>query len=264
MKIRPVYILLIVAPLALGTVYRALKTKPQPAPPEVIPQPQPDEPQQESAPPKPDIRAIVKSLPEPVAKPLPEIEPEVIPPPVVKAQPRVVSRPNPSQQYWAHMAQRFDQQQDILNREANAARRMNLIRSMAGYVRVDTLSAIDWAMALENPAEQRAALEAINNSALVGIGARIEMDETGLPKIKNTTILSAVESTGMVEHGDHIAGVIGEDGQPIYFKGLSIRDIVGILRGKSGTEVQLLIPGDVEPYTVVPVTRSIIVIEPPL
>ncbi len=139
---------------------------------------------------------------------------------------------------------------------------------MARHVRFDTLAAIDWAMNLSDPEEQRIALEAINKHALVGIGAEIEMDATGYPKIRKTTPMSAVGSTGMVEPGDYIVGMDGGNGDPIYFDGLSTAQIIQLLRGKAGSEIRLLMErasqyGGTPQVFEVPVQRSLIIIQPP-
>ncbi len=133
---------------------------------------------------------------------------------------------------------------------------------------MDTPSTLDWAMGLEDPEERRAAFEAINDNALTGIGARIETDETGLPKIRETTILSAVASTGQVEAGDYISGMVNHDGSIVYFKDRPIRQIVQYLRGQAGSEIQLLMErasdDGSDPYSFdVSVQRSLIVVQPP-
>ena len=124
-------------------------------------------------------------------------------------------------------------------------------------------------MALQDPSEQRAALEAINQSSLSGIGARIETDDTGFPRIRETTVLSAIAATGLVEPGDYIVGMVNEDGQPVSFEHLSIQQVVQQLRGPSGSEIQLLIErlpseGNGASQTFdVSVQRSLLVIQPP-
>jgi len=224
----------------------------------------------------PDIRSIV-----PVKQSIPkEAKKDIIlsPPPHVAASP---STPPPAEknrtaeqknqqaiQYWNHRAQTFDRFMKQLDAEQNPARRSQLINAMARHVRFNTLDTLDWAMGLEDPEEKRAALEAINKDALSGIGARIEIDQSGLPKIRDTTILSAIESTGQVEPGDYISGMINGDGSTTYFKGLSIQKIVQMLRGKPGSEIQLLMErvpeqGGGALVFNVPVRRSMIVVEPP-
>jgi C-terminal processing protease CtpA/Prc len=123
-------------------------------------------------------------------------------------------------------------------------------------------------MSLENPEEKRAALEAINKHALSGIGARIEIDETGMPKIRETTVLSAVASTGQVESGDYISGMLKGDGSIVGFHDLPIGNIVQHLRGQPGSEITLLmersaVPGGARYSFLVPVQRSLLVIQPP-
>ena len=139
---------------------------------------------------------------------------------------------------------------------------------MAQHVRFDTLNAIDWATNLADPEERRIAMEAINKSALVGIGAKLEMDATGYPKIQETTPMSAVGSTGMVEPGDYIVGMDDGNGDPTYFDGLSTAQIVKLLHGKAGSEIRLLMErksehGGAPQVFDVPVHRSLIVIQPP-
>jgi len=138
---------------------------------------------------------------------------------------------------------------------------------MAQYVRTDTLSTLDWAATIEDPAERRAAMEAINDNALTGIGAMIEVDQTGFPKITDTTILGAVESSDKVAPGDYISGMVTADGTIIDFEGCSTRQVVNYLRGKAGSEIELLMEGtndQGEPYSFnVPIIRSMIVVPLP-
>jgi C-terminal processing protease CtpA/Prc len=221
------------------------------------------------------VRAAVPPLPKPSPEPMIK-KPALTAAPTVAA-PKPEKRPNAATtaysraaaQYWNEMAHQFKYQQEKLSHENDPAKRMTLIQKMAMNVRVDTPSTLEWAMGLEDSAEKRAAMEAINKNVLTGIGARIEMDETGLPKIRETTVLSAVASTGQVEPGDYMSGMVNGDGSTIYFKGRSLQQIVQLLRGKPGTEVRLLMErasadGNAESYSFdVPVQRSLIVVQPP-
>jgi C-terminal processing protease CtpA/Prc len=209
--------------------------------------------------------------PQPLPRPKPPSEREVeATAPAARKQPDRLppQQPDPAQ-YWERQAQRFNGLLEQLAREPDPARRKALIRALAGYVRIDTLGTLDWAMGLQDPSEQRAALAAINHSSLSGIGARIETDDTGFPKIRETTVLSAIAATGLVEPGDYIVGMVDPDGQPISFENLSIQQVVKYLRGQPGSEVQLLIErlpsdGNAESQTFgVPVQRSLLVIQPP-
>lgn len=262
-KKRAVYILMISSLfMGIGAVYYGQSTAPrQPVEDESTlvktPTPLPGKPPQklraETPPqPKPAPRQPEPQAPTQVAEQTQELTPE---------QRRLMA-------YWQRVAQRFNRYDEMLNEEENPKRRMKLIRAMAGYVQVDTLSTLDWAMSLEDPDEQRYAMEAINRNALVGIGANIRMDETGLPKIMNTTVLSAVASTGMVEPGDYISGMVREDGSVIDFKNRSLRHIVRLLHGQPGSAIRLLMErtpeeGQGEPSLFeVPVERSMIIMDP--
>lgn len=213
---------------------------------------------------------VVKQAPEPEEEPV--VEAPVVPPKKQAAPKPQLSKEERQQQamnrYWDQMARNFNRQLDQLDNEQNPERRLRMIQSIARYVRVDTLTALDWAATLTDPEEQRAALNAINQNALTGIGARIDTDETGLPVIRKTTILSAVESTGMVETGDYIAGMVKPDGSLVYFKDWPLQKVAQVLRGEPGTEVQLMMervsPDGVWHSFDVPVQRSLIVMEPQL
>jgi C-terminal processing protease CtpA/Prc len=175
--------------------------------------------------------------------------------------------PDPALLRWDRMARKFEQQEQFA-RETDPAKRLNLIRAMSSYVRIDTLTAIDWAIGLQDPSELQVALEAINNKALVGIGAKIQVDETGFPRIRETTVMSAVGATGQVEPGDYIVGMNDGTGEPFYFEGLPAREIAQHLRGQAGSEIRLLIKriSDTEnvPQTFdIPIRRSLIVVQPP-
>ncbi len=222
------------------------------------------QPEKDPSTPPQDLRAAIPPSPKPAPK-----QPEPQAPPNI-AEPSQELTPNQRRlkAYWQRLAHRFNRYDEMLDQEENPAMRMRLIRAMSRYVQTDTLSTLDWAMSLEDPAEQRFAMEAINKNALVGIGAKIQMDETGFPKILNTTVLSAVASTGMVEPGDYISAMVREDGSFIDFKNRSLRQIVSLLHGQPGTAVRLIMErppteGQTEPTLFeVPVERSMIIMDP--
>ncbi|QBG48046.1 hypothetical protein EGM51_11800 [Verrucomicrobia bacterium S94] len=167
--------------------------------------------------------------------------------------------------YWKMQEERFNRLLDQLFRTTDPEKRAALLNALAQHVRVDTLQTLDWIATLESAEEQRIALEAVNKYALTGIGARIEMDDSGLPKIRETTILSAVESSGMVAAGDYIAGMVKDDGTVLNFQGMSLQEIVRNLRGEPGSNIILNVerqsPGGRIIFPV-PVTRSMIVMQP--
>ncbi len=267
MKKHTVHILIISTILAMvGAAYRFGRPAPrQPIEREstlakvlsTVPKKEPSKPLQ-------DIRAAT-----PPPNPAPQQQPEPQTPPDIAEQTQELTpKQRRRRAYWQRVAQQFEQHEEMLNQENDPAMRMRIIQVMSRNVRVDTLRTLDWAMDLEDPAEQRAAMEAINQNALVGIGANIQTDETGLPKIMDTTILSAVASTGMVQLGDYISGIEAADGSIINFKNLPLRQIVQLLHGQPETEVKLIMErapteDQPEPYLFnVPVQRSMIIMAP--
>ncbi len=265
-KKRAVYVLISAVFTMVGTVYYSRHAIPHhpiedqttlAQTPTVHPKKDPGNPRQ-------DLRAAIPASPKPAA------EQPGSQTPLNRAEPSQELTPHQRRlrAYWMQRAQRFNRYDKMLDQEENSARRMRLIRTMSRYVRIDTLNTLDWAMSLEDPAEQRYAMEAINKNALVGIGAHIKMDETGLPRILNTTVLSAVASTGMVEPGDYISAMVRADGSLIDFKNRSLRQIVSLLHGQPGTAVRLIMErpateDQIEPTLFeVPVERSMIIMDP--
>ncbi len=225
------------------------------------------EPEPVQPPPKPVIEKPADIPPPQITAIQPKPEPEIEIPP--EPPPPEPPRPNYNA-YWEQQERSFKNRMEQLANETDPAKREALIRQLGQYVRIDTLAAINWAMSLEDPEEQRMALEAINQNALTGIGARIEMGERGYPQIRDTTVLSAVGATGMVKSGDYITGIRGADGQTIHFKGMSLQQIVQYLRGQPGTEITLNVEripetGSQQPIVIdVPIQRSLIVMDPEL
>jgi len=277
MRLRAIHLVLISAALGSGVAYYFIKPAPKPLeepPPVPVTQEEPEEVVEKSV---LNVRSVIPPLPKPSPRPEPVVETSA--PPVMESAPETRKltprKPTPQEQqeaawarYWQNVKNRFNQQLQTLDQEQDPARRSQLILLMARHVRFDTLAAIDWAMNLADPEERRMAMEAINKNALVGIGAKLEMDATGYPKIQETTVMSAVGATGMVEPGDYIVGMDDGTGDPIYFDGLSLAQIVRLLRGEAGSEVRLLMEraskyGGSPQVFDVHVPRSLLVIEPP-
>ena len=267
MKTRATIFLLATAILGVGAGYRFLTS---------LPTKQPIEPVKATM---PEYEAEPIAEPIPIkAPPPPEVSIPIEKPPAAtqhaaekpaKAQSTTTQSQQNAALYWEQQIRNFNRLMKRLEHEQNPAKRKQLIRAIGRFVRVNTIDTLDWAMALVDPEEQRAALEAINKNALSGIGARIEVDQTGLPKITETTILGAIGSSGQVEAGDYISGILNTDGSTTYFNGLPIQKIIGMLRGQPGSEVQLVmqrIPeqgGGIYQFNV-PLQRSMLVIQPPL
>lgn len=236
----------------------------------------PETPTIESEPAVPPVAEINVVSPEPIIPP-----PLAIPQPqpvVTKKQVALPAQPNKptaaqlkrqrESKYWDMHARNLNKLFSQLDQEKNPAKRKLLIQNISRYMQIDTLSVLDWAMSLTDPEERHSAMELINKNALTGVGARIEMDKTGLPKIRETTVLSALEESGQVEPGDYISGMIKEDGTVVQFKGMSMQQIVNYLRGKPGTKPLLLMErmsenGALYAYDV-PVQRSLIVVQRPM
>jgi C-terminal processing protease CtpA/Prc len=170
---------------------------------------------------------------------------------------------------WELRQKQFADLLGKLEKETDPDRRKQMIEQLARYVRIDTVMALDWARSLPDEEEQCLAMEFVSKNAYVGIGAHIEMDETGFPKIAQTTELSAIGATGMVEAGDYIVGMTTGDGETTYFEGMTLSQIVKYLQGEVGTEISLTMArasgddqSDVTTFNV-PVTRSMIIVTPP-
>lgn len=279
MKVRTVSLLVVSTAIGIGAVHHALKTKSQTPPPETLPC-------QEQSP----AHRIEQSKSKTHAADAVTTSKQKTPPPIQKKtqgklndpagsirsapEKQINRKPSAEQQraahlqYWNRAKERFNRQRDRLSAEHDFEKRSRLIRTIAQHVRMDTLGTIEWAMGMDDSEERRLALEAINEYALTGIGARVAIDETGFPKITETTVLSAVDSTGMVESGDYIVGMEDENGNFVSFEGMGIHQIVRNLRGEAGTDVLLLMErtahqdGGAIQFEV-PVQRSLLVIQPP-
>lgn len=234
-------ILLLALVAGSALLYQGRKTEP------VTTEPNPLPPQlaERADIPEPELVKTVVEIPKkttPEPQPEPAAQPE--PRPKVELVQKAEHRPAPPKpdysRYWKQQQRRFDQLANRLANEADPQKRQQLINAIARFVRVDTLATLDWVATLETPEDQRKALEAINKNALVGIGARIEQDKNGLPKIRETTIMSAIEATGMVAPGDYISGMIRPDGTMVDFEGMPLQKVVRHLRGKVGTEPTLM------------------------
>lgn len=217
----------------------------------------------DSRPPEPDnpVREAVRTV-QPTA---PADSSALQPPAPVTADTKPAA---PSVSPWTRAAEYFRDQNDRLLHEGDPQERGRLIQAMAPHIRMNTLETIEWALALADPAERRVALEALNRHALSGIGARIAVDQTGFPRIMETTVLSAVGATGLVEQGDYIVGIRNADGGVISFEGMDLRQVIGNLRGEAGTDVSLYMErvsgaGDRSERFEVSVRRSLLVVQPP-
>lgn len=276
MKIRWITILLIIVMLGAGA---ALLVRHAREPQGLLETPRPPVPEAAVKPPvDTSTRSEQPSFREPAPKPntvpqietITEAETPTNQPPAKKPPPRRTTLEEEQnaalKRYWTTKQKLFDQLWAQLEQEQDPDKRRRLIQQMSYHVRVDTLAALDWATGLTDEEERRIAMDAISKNALVGIGARLQLDATGFPSIQETTELSSID--GQVEPGDYIIGMHNENGEAVYFEGMPLPEIVQHLRGEAGTRIRLLMQrmpesGNSDPSTFeIPITRSMIILQP--
>jgi hypothetical protein len=138
-------------------------------------------------------------------------------------------------------------------------RRKFLDAIFAGWASQDTEAALRWVDQVADPAERDADLAAIRASAPVGIGTQLSMQD-GVPVINQLLPGAAAELSGQLHQGDRIVAVAEGYGSFVETRGMTLQDIVQMLRGAAGTFLQLQVlsadsPADSLRRTV-PITRS--------
>ncbi len=90
-----------------------------------------------------------------------------------------------------------------------------------------------------------------------GIGANLEKvgDEIKVVKILEG---GAAERQKQLQAGDSILKVGQEDAEPIDTKGMKLRDVIELIRGKKGTEVRMTVKKTDGSIKVIPITRDIV------
>ncbi len=117
----------------------------------------------------------------------------------------------------------------------------------AGWADNDTAAALQWADQLSDPAERDAAIQAIRSVAPVGIGAALGMRD-GYPVINQVLSGTPAELSGQLHPGDRILALAQGDSSFVDAHGLSLPDIVQMIRGAPGTVLQLqILPADAPP-----------------
>ena len=120
------------------------------------------------------------------------------------------------------------------------ASRQEMITEIAQwYVRNETMLGIEWALALPNPEEQKRAIAAINEHALVGIGAVLSTSEEGYPSIARMVQGGAAMMSEVVQDGDVIVSVIDANGNKVSTLGRSMVEVAQWIRGAPGTSAKL-------------------------
>jgi hypothetical protein len=121
----------------------------------------------------------------------------------------------------------------------------------------DTDAALRWANQFPDPAEQEAAVAAIRSTAPVGIGASLSMKD-GLTTINQLVAGAPAELSGQLRPGDRIVALAQGDNSFVTAQGVSLADMVKMIRGAPGSLLQLqILSADAAPNTP-PRTVSII------
>jgi hypothetical protein len=140
-----------------------------------------------------------------------------------------------------------------------AQRRKFLDALLAGWAGQDTDAALQWVDQVSDPAERTADLAAIRTTAPVGIGTALSIQD-GVPVINQLLPGAAAELSGQLHPGDRIVAVAEGYGSFVETRGLTLQDIVQMLRGQEGTLLQLQVrsadsAADSTPRTI-PITRA--------
>ena len=125
------------------------------------------------------------------------------------------------------------------------------MRIASEWASKDTLAAMQWADSLQET-EQNAARQGIRNAAPVGIGAMLTPGPGGLPVVGNVVPGSPASAGGALQPGDTLLAVSDASGSWVGTRGMSFRDLLGLVRGEPNTQVSLQVqsPGSSAPRVV--------------
>lgn len=119
---------------------------------------------------------------------------------------------------------------------------------------LSTFDALDWAESLPNVGERERAIKAAHDKALVGIGARVSINN-GYTKIARVIPGGAIESTNL-RQGDIFIEASEPNREPVNFYGANFGTIINTLRGGYGTTIEVRVlraneaTGNLEEHTV--------------
>jgi len=123
----------------------------------------------------------------------------------------------------------------------------------------DTAAAMQWAEQFPDVASRDAALQAIRNVAPVGIGAELRMQD-GYPIINGLVPGTPAALGGQLRAGDRIVALAQGNNSFVDARGVSLEEIVKMIRGAPGTQLQLqVLPADAPPNSLprtVPIIRD--------
>jgi len=127
----------------------------------------------------------------------------------------------------------------------------------ADWAKKDTEAALRSAEQLSDLSQQAAAVDAIRSVAPVGIGAALGTQD-GYPVILNVLPGTPAELSGQLHKGDRILA-LSQGGNPfVDTRNVALADIVQMVRGVSGSQLQLqVLPADAPPNSL-PRTVSLV------
>jgi hypothetical protein len=121
----------------------------------------------------------------------------------------------------------------------------------------DTDAALRWAEKLPDLTQQADALDAIRRVAPVGIGAALGMQE-GYPVVTQVLPGTPAELSGQLHRGDRILALSQGDSSFVDTRNVALADIVKMVRGASGSLLQLQVLPENSPPNSLPRTVSLI------
>jgi len=134
----------------------------------------------------------------------------------------------------------------------SSARGRAAMRIASEWASKDTLAAMQWAETLPDENDRRAAGQGIRSAAPVGIGAMLTRGSEGLPVIGNLVPGGPASTSGVLQSGDTLLAVSDSNGGWVDTRGLSQRELLGLVRGEPNTQVSLQVrsPGSSAPRVV--------------
>jgi hypothetical protein len=138
--------------------------------------------------------------------------------------------------------------------------RQQFLNAMAGaWADKSTDDALNWAQQLPDPQERDGALQAIRQVAPVGIGTQLTVQE-GYPVVSGLIEGTPAALSGQLQTGDRIIAIAQGDGRFVPTSGVPLADLIQLIRGQPGTQVQLqVLPAGASldsPPRIVPLVRD--------
>lgn len=110
----------------------------------------------------------------------------------------------------------------------------------------DTLSAMQWADSLTDPAAQNAARDGISRVAPVGIGAALNNGPGGVPVVSSVVPGSPASASGAMKAGDQVLAVTDSSGAWVDSTSMPLGQVTSLIRGEANTQVSIRVqsPGE--------------------